>query len=46
MFVNGIPLGLLELKNPADEHATLKNAWNQIQTYRTRHPGGVHARTR
>ena len=34
VFVNGIPLGLLELKNLADEHATLKNAWNQIQTYR------------
>lgn len=35
IFVNGIPLGLLELKNLADEHATLKNAWNQIQTYRS-----------
>nr|WP_231386295.1 type I restriction endonuclease [Arthrobacter sp. 131MFCol6.1] len=34
IFVNGIPLGLLELKNLADEHATLKGAWNQIQTYR------------
>ena len=34
VFVNGIPLGLLELKNPANSHATLKNAWNQIQTYR------------
>ncbi|MHB1164369.1 MAG: type I restriction endonuclease subunit R [Candidatus Nanopelagicales bacterium] len=35
VFVNGIPLALLELKNPADEHATLRNAWNQVQTYRT-----------
>lgn len=34
VFVNGLPLALLELKNPADEDATLKNAWNQIQTYR------------
>lgn len=34
VFVNGIPLGLLELKNLANEHATLKNAWNQVQTYR------------
>ncbi len=34
VFVNGIPLGLLELKNLADEHATLKTAWNQVQTYR------------
>lgn len=35
VFVNGLPLGILELKNPADENATLKAAWNQIQTYRT-----------
>ncbi|KKC06257.1 type I restriction endonuclease subunit R [Mycobacterium nebraskense] len=34
VFVNGIPLALLELKNPANEDATLKNAWNQVQTYR------------
>jgi len=33
-FVNGIPLALFELKNLANEHATLKTAWNQIQTYR------------
>ncbi len=33
-FVNGIPLALFELKNLANEHATLKSAWNQIQTYR------------
>jgi type I restriction enzyme, R subunit len=34
VFVNGLPLGLLELKNPGDENATLRGAWNQIQTYR------------
>ena len=34
VFINGLPLGLLELKNLADENATLKGAWNQIQTYR------------
>ncbi|PVE17448.1 type I restriction endonuclease subunit R [Arthrobacter sp. Bz4] len=34
VFVNGIPLGLMELKNLANENATLKGAWNQIQTYR------------
>lgn len=34
-FLNGIPLALFELKNLADEHATLKGAWNQIQTYRS-----------
>ncbi len=39
IFVNGIPLGLLELKNPANEHATLRTAWNQVQTYRTDIPG-------
>ena len=35
VFVNGIPLGMLELKNPGDEDATMKGAWNQIQTYCT-----------
>lgn len=34
VFLNGLPVGLLELKNSADGNATLKNAWNQIQTYR------------
>jgi type I restriction enzyme, R subunit len=34
VYVNGIPLALMELKNLADEHATLKGAWNQVQTYR------------
>jgi type I restriction enzyme R subunit len=39
VFCNGLPVGLLELKNPGDEHATLKGAWNQIQTYRHDIPG-------
>jgi type I restriction enzyme R subunit len=34
VFLNGLPVALLELKNPAAQHATLRNAWNQIQTYR------------
>lgn len=34
VMVNGLPLALLELKNPAAGHATLKSAWNQVQTYR------------
>lgn len=34
VFLNGIPISLLELKNPGDENATLKGAWNQVQTYR------------
>ncbi len=34
LFVNGLPLALIELKNPADEKATVWTAWNQIQTYK------------
>ena len=35
LFVNGLPLGLIELKNPADEKATVWTAWSQIQTYKS-----------
>lgn len=35
VFVNGVPLALLELKNPGSENATLRGAWNQVQTYRS-----------
>ncbi len=38
LFVNGLPLGLIELKNPADEDATVRSAWQQFQTYRTELP--------
>ena len=34
LFVNGLPLGLIELKNAADEKATVWTAWQQIQTYK------------
>jgi type I restriction enzyme R subunit len=34
VFVNGLPLALIELKNPGAEQATVKGAWNQVQTYR------------
>ncbi len=34
LFVNGLPLAVLELKNPGDENATIKNAFNQLQTYK------------
>jgi type I restriction enzyme R subunit len=34
LFVNGIPLVVIELKNPGDENATIKSAYNQIQTYK------------
>lgn len=30
LFVNGIPVCIMELKNPADENATIKDAWEQI----------------
>ncbi|MDP2255721.1 MAG: type I restriction endonuclease subunit R [Polaromonas sp.] len=34
LFVNGIPLVVIELKNAADENATLKAAYQQIETYK------------
>ncbi len=34
LFVNGIPLVVIELKNPADENATVKSAFKQLQTYK------------
>jgi type I restriction enzyme R subunit len=33
-FVNGLPLAVIELKNPADEQADIWDAFNQIQTYK------------
>lgn len=30
LFVNGMPLCVIELKNPADAHATVHDAWEQI----------------
>ena len=32
LFVNGLPVAVIELKNPGDENATLEGAFNQIQT--------------
>ena len=34
LFVNGIPLVIIELKNAADENATLKAAYQQLDTYK------------
>ena len=34
LFVNGLPLVVIELKNPADAHATVRKAYDQIQTYK------------
>ena len=38
LFVNGFPLAIIEIKNPADEDATIWTAWNQLQTYRAELP--------
>ena len=38
LFLNGIPLGIIELKNPADENADVWDAWNQLQTYKAELP--------
>ena len=33
IFVNGLPLGVIELKNPVDEKATIGSAFRQLLTY-------------
>lgn len=33
IFVNGLPLVVVELKNAVDENATIESAYNQLQTY-------------
>jgi type I restriction enzyme R subunit len=38
LFVNGLPLAVLELKNAADENATLWSAFNQLETYKQQIP--------
>lgn len=38
IFVNGLPLAVIELKNAADEHATIWSAFNQLQTYKEQIP--------
>ncbi|MBR5644143.1 MAG: type I restriction endonuclease subunit R, partial [Salinivirgaceae bacterium] len=38
LFVNGLPLVLFELKNAADENATLQSAFRQIETYKQQIP--------
>ena len=34
VFVNGLPIAVIELKNPADENATIQDTFNQLQTYK------------
>ena len=38
LFVNGLPLAVVELKNPADEDATVRSAWQQLRTYQAELP--------
>ncbi len=38
LFVNGLPVGVIELKNPLDEDATVWTAWQQLQTYKAELP--------
>jgi type I restriction enzyme R subunit len=38
LFVNGLPLAVIELKNPADENATVSSAFQQLQTYQAEIP--------
>jgi len=32
VFLNGLPIAVMELKSPTDENATLQGAWRQLQT--------------
>ena len=38
VFINGLPLGVIELKAPGGENATLAGAHNQLQTYKSQIP--------
>ena len=38
LFLNGLPLAVIELKNPADENATVWSAYQQLQTYQAQVP--------
>ena len=43
VFINGIPLAVLELKNIADESATIRKAFDQFQTYKAQIPSLFHS---
>ena len=38
LFINGLPLVVIELKNAVDENATVKSAFKQLQTYKATIP--------
>ena len=42
VFVNGLPLAIIELKNAADEDATIWTAFHQLETYRHEIPSLFH----
>ncbi|CAM8798779.1 Type I restriction enzyme endonuclease subunit [Burkholderia pseudomallei] len=43
LFINGLPLVIVELKNPGDEDADIWAAWNQLQTYHEDIPDLFHS---
>lgn len=43
LFLNGLPIVVVELKNPGDEDADIWAAWNQLQAYQTDIPDLFHA---
>jgi type I restriction enzyme, R subunit len=43
VFINGIPLAVMELKNIADEQATIRKAFDQFQTYKAQIPALFHS---
>jgi len=38
IFINGLPITVIELKNPSDENATIDSAYSQLQTYKNEIP--------
>lgn len=38
-FLNGLPIAVIELKNPVDEGVGVEDAFNQLQTYKAELPG-------
>jgi len=38
VFINGLPISIIELKNPVNEDTTVKEAFNQLQTYKREIP--------
>ena len=43
VFINGLPLAVQELKNIADEQATIRKAFDQLQTYKAQIPSLFHS---